>query len=109
MRGWKVIFVLALAGCGVNQGWNPNYQFENNPYGEYRAAREAALVSNSGPVQEIPVARPFYAPKAADIAGQDPVPAPATMGVRKLRIVRPAAQADAPVDIAPQMRAEQAP
>ncbi|MBU2958600.1 hypothetical protein Q4511_01525 [Paracoccus sp. 1_MG-2023] len=110
MRGWKVILVLALAGCGVNQGWNPNYQFGNSPYGEYRAAREAALVTDADPSRVIPVARPFYAPTGADIAGKDPVPVPATMGVRKLRVVKPVASAgDEPVDIAPRMRAEQAP
>ena len=43
MRGWWMIGVLALAGCGEHQGWNPNYQFGSTPYGQYRTAREAVV------------------------------------------------------------------
>ena len=43
MRGWWMIGVLALAGCGEHRGWSPNYQFEADRYGQYRTAREAAL------------------------------------------------------------------
>lgn len=46
MRGWVLISVLALAGCGEHLGVNPNYQFGGSPYGTYLAEREAALVSN---------------------------------------------------------------
>ncbi|WP_411839207.1 hypothetical protein [Paracoccus sp. ME4] len=98
MRGWWMIGVLALAGCGEHRGWNPNYQFGPTPYGQYRTAREAALVTGATPAATIPVARPFYAPTGAQIAGADPVPIPATMG---LRIRRPAAPADAPIAITP--------
>ena len=87
MRGCLILSVLALAGCGEHLGWNPNYNFGPTRYGEYRAAREAALVTAAEPPQTIPVARPFYAPTAAEIAGQSPVPIPPTMG---LRIRRPA-------------------
>ena len=79
MRGWLVISVLALAGCGENQGWNPNYQFGATPYGEYRAARETALVTNGANPAVIPVTLPVNSPTPQKIAGQDPVPVPATM------------------------------
>ena len=91
MRRWTVVTMLALAGCGVNQGQNPNYQFADTPYGRYRVAREAALMTNADPVPVIPVARPFYAPTPEGIAGQDPVTPPPTMGVRQWRILRPVA------------------
>ena len=91
MRGWWVISVLALAGCGVNQGVNPNYQFGANAYGKYRATREAALVSNGAGATTIPVARPFQAPTPAQIAGRYPVPVPPTMKAGGgLQIVRTA-------------------
>lgn len=85
MRGWWVLTVLALAGCGENQGWNPNYQFGGDDYGRYLTAREAALVTGAVPARTIPVARPLYAPTGAQIAGQDPVPVPPSMGLRVLR------------------------
>lgn len=85
MRRWAVISVLALAGCGEHLGFNPNYQFGSNAYGEYRVAREAALVSGKKPPVTIPIALPAEAPSAAQIAGRDPVPVPATMGVRTRR------------------------
>ena len=90
MRGCLILSVLALAGCGEHLGWNPNYNFGPTRYGEYRATREAALVTATESPRTIPVARPFYAPTGADIAGQSPVPIPPTMGVDKVRVVRPA-------------------
>ena len=81
MRGWLILSVLAVAGCGEHRGWNPNYRFEDNAYGKYRTAREAALVAGTARAMTIPVARPFYSPSPAKIAGQDPVPVPATMGL----------------------------
>ena len=91
MRGGSVILVLALAGCGENLGWNPNYSFGSSPYDRYRAEREVALVQGSEPSQVIPVARPFEAPTAEAIAGRSPVPPGATPKVRK-----PAARQTAP-------------
>lgn len=70
MRGCLIIMVLALAGCAENQGWNPNYQYGATPYGKYRTTREAALMAGTESPQVIPVARPFKAPTAADIAGR---------------------------------------
>lgn len=83
MRGGVMILVLALAGCGENQGWNPNYSFSASRYDQYRAEREVALVNGSDPAQTIPVARPFEAPTAEAIAGRSPVPPGATPVVRK--------------------------
>lgn len=97
MRGCLILSVLALAGCGEHLGWNPNYNFAPTRYGEYRATREAALVTGAEAPKTIPVTRPFYAPRAADIAGRNPVPAPATMGVGRVRVVKPAAADAAPV------------
>lgn len=107
MRGCLILSVLALAGCGEHLGWNPNYNFAATRYGEYRAAREAALVTDAESPRIIPVARPLYAPTAADIAGQSPVPVPPTMGVGRVRVIHPAQSAtparpaDVPVVIAP--------
>lgn len=99
MRSWLIIGVLALTGCGEHLGVNPNYQFGNTPYGKYRIQREAALVTNGSPAATIPVARPFHAPTAAQIAGQDPVPIPATMG---LRVKRPdVPKQEQPIQITP--------
>ncbi|VDS07525.1 hypothetical protein PARHAE_00701 [Paracoccus haematequi] len=89
MRGCLILSVLALAGCGEHLGWNPNYNFAPTRYGEYRATREAALVTGAESPKTIPVTRPFYAPTGADIAGRNPVPVPATMGVGKVRVVKP--------------------
>lgn len=97
MRGWLMISVLALAGCGEHRGWNPNYQFGAGSYGKYRAEREAALVSGNESPQVIPVARPAKAPTAEAIAGRSPVPAPATMGVRS----GSRSSGNAPVQIVP--------
>lgn len=90
MRGCLILSLLALAGCGEHMGWNPNYNFGHSRYGTYRATREAALVTNAEAPSSIPVARPFYAPTGAEIAGRSPVPAPATMGVERVRIVKTA-------------------
>ncbi|WP_378944805.1 hypothetical protein [Paracoccus sp. R86501] len=102
MRGWLILSVLAVAGCGEHRGWNPNYQFGDNAYGKYRTAREAALVAGSAPEMTIPVARPFYSPTPAKIAGQDPVPVPVTMGLPATKpAVKPALRRDpdAPIPI----------
>lgn len=102
MRGWLILSVLAVAGCGEHRGWNPNYQFGNNPYGAYRTAREAALVAGTSPAMAIPVARPFYSPSPAKIAGRSPVPVPATMGLPSTQPgTQPAARRDpdAPIPI----------
>lgn len=95
MRGWVLISVLALAGCGEHLGVNPNYRFGNSPYGEYLAEREAALVSNGEGPAAIPLARPFEAPGPDLIAGRDPVPVPATMGVKARRSTTVAASTPA--------------
>ncbi|WP_265499830.1 hypothetical protein [Paracoccus beibuensis] len=86
MRGWVAIGVLALAGCGEHQGWNPNYQFGSRPYGDYLAHREVTLLTGRDPVQGIPVARPALAPTPAEIAGMDPVPVPPTMRLRRIAV-----------------------
>lgn len=93
-----MVAMLALAGCGENQGWNPNYQFGATPYGEYRVARERALVTGADPSATIPLALPVQSPTAADIAGRDPVTPSATMGMRRTATARAANQ---PVQIVP--------
>lgn len=63
--------LLALAACGENTGWNPNYSAMHNGsrYAEYLQQREIAL-QGRGPVPAaIPVQLPVQAPTAADIAG----------------------------------------
>ncbi len=106
MRGCLILSVLALAGCGEHLGWNPNYNFGPTRYGEYRATREIALVTAAESPRTIPVARPFYAPTVADIAGRSPVPIPPTMGPAKVRVVKkvqaaPVRSPNAPVVIVP--------
>lgn len=57
--------VLALAACGENAGWNPNYSAMHNgsDYATYLHQREAAL-RGTGPVpQAIPVQLPAQAPQ----------------------------------------------
>lgn len=78
MRGWVIISVLALAGCGEHLGWNPNYQFGGGDYGAYKVKREAALVTGNEAPDTIPVALPAQAPTAKEISGSDPVPVPPT-------------------------------
>lgn len=103
MRGWLVISVLALAGCGEHLGWNPNYQFGGGDYGKYKAEREAALVADKEPPATIPLALPIKAPTGAQIAGKDPVPVPRTMKARGGRTVAkkaaPAAAAAATTEL----------
>jgi hypothetical protein len=77
MRGVIVVMVLALAGCNEHAGWNPNYLASAGPYGQYRVTREAALTGEAEAPATIPVARPFYAPTAQQIAG-GPAAVPAT-------------------------------
>lgn len=102
MRGWILISVLALAGCGEHLGANPNYRFGGSPYGAYLTQREAALISNGDAPTAIPVARPFQAPTAEQIAGRSPVPVPATMGIAARRSSTVTASAPvAPVTAAP--------
>lgn len=102
MRGWVLISVLALAGCGEHLGANPNYRFDGSPYGAYLTQREAALISNGAAPSVIPVARPFEAPTAEQIAGRSPVPVPATMGIGARRSSTVTASAPvAPVTAAP--------
>lgn len=101
MRGLVILTALAVAGCGEHRGLNPNYQFGSDRYGQYLTVREAALITGAEPVQVIPVARPFYAPTAAEIAGQDPVLPPPTMGIRRVVVVAdPVVPAAAPVPVA---------
>ena len=81
MRGICVTaaLVLALGACGENSGWNPNYSLGDRPYGtafdrdtayaRYLTHREAALQGKAEPSRVIPIARPFKAPTAEDIAG----------------------------------------
>ncbi|MCF3973523.1 hypothetical protein [Paracoccus salsus] len=88
MRGWLLISMLALAGCGEHQGLNPNYQFGGTRYGEYLVAREAALTTGGATSQIIPIVLPAQAPTPEQIAGASPVPVPATMGVRRVRTTR---------------------
>ncbi|WCR11618.1 hypothetical protein JHW45_04320 [Paracoccus stylophorae] len=90
MRGWLVISVLALAGCGEHQGWNPNYQFGASRYGQYLVSREVALMTRADAPQTIPIALPANAPTPEQIAGRAPVPVPATMGVRRIVTTQPA-------------------
>lgn len=94
MRGWLVVSVLALAGCGEHLGWNPNYRFNATDYGQYLTAREASLTGVRPASQTIPVALPVKAPTATDIAGQTPVPAPASMSAAAPRRAARAPQAD---------------
>lgn len=94
MRRWILISVLALAGCGEHQGWNPNYKFRSSNYGTYLAEREVALMTGSNAPQTIPVVRPVKGLSPEEIAGTSPVPIPATMRIRK-RVEAPASPATA--------------
>ncbi|SMO37041.1 hypothetical protein [Paracoccus laeviglucosivorans] len=57
--------VLALAACGENAGWNPNYSAMHNgsDYAEYYQQREAALHGTGAVPQVIPVQLPAEAPE----------------------------------------------
>lgn len=72
MRGTMVAtLVLALGACAEHSGWNPNYNLGDgaSPYSRYMTHREAALQGKAAPSRTIPIARPFKAPTAEDIAG----------------------------------------
>ena len=71
MRNLMILSVLALAACGENSGWNPNYSAMHNGsrYGDYLQKREAALHGRAPVPDAIPVQLPAKAPTAADIAG----------------------------------------
>lgn len=98
MRIGMMVAVLALASCGENQGWNPNYQFGATPYGEYRTARERALVTGADVGATIPVALPVQSPSAADLAVKARVAPSARPTVqRRVTTARP----NAPVSIVP--------
>lgn len=72
MRGtMAATLVLALGACAEHSGWNPNYGLGDGttPYSRYLTHREAALQGKVEPSRTIPIARPFKAPTAEDIAG----------------------------------------
>lgn len=69
MRKLTILAVLAVAACGENAGWNPNYTMNSTQYGEYLREREGALKGESPAPAVIPVKLPAKAPTAADIAG----------------------------------------
>lgn len=88
--------LLALAACGENTGWNPNYSAMHNGsrYADYLQKREVAL-HGRGPVPDaIPVQLPAKAPTAADIAGV-PAKKPGTVTVT----TRPVAVTPNPVAV----------
>ncbi|WP_410218362.1 hypothetical protein [Paracoccus sp. (in: a-proteobacteria)] len=93
-----ILTALAVAGCGEHRGYNPNYQFGNDRYGQYLTVREAALMTNDRPALPIPVARPFQAPTAAEIAGQKPVLPPPTMGLRRVVVAAKPGPQEKPLD-----------
>lgn len=73
-----VAALLALAGCGEDTGWNPNYTAgprpygvisERAPYATYKADRELALAGQKPASKVIPGALPVRAPTPAEIAG----------------------------------------
>lgn len=88
--------LLALAACGENTGWNPNYSAMNNGsrYADYLQKREAALHGRAPVPDAIPVQLPVKAPTAADIAGTR-VKKPGTVTVT----TRPVAVAPATVAV----------
>lgn len=69
MRKLTILAVLALAACGENAGWNPNYTMNSTDYGQYLRNREAALTGRGPVPAAIPVQLPVKAPTAQDIAG----------------------------------------
>lgn len=85
MRKLTILAVLALAACGENAGWNPNYTMNSTPYGEYLRERELALTSKRADPMVIPVQLPAKAPTPQDIAGtatRKPAPGTVTVTVR---------------------------
>lgn len=71
MRNLLILSVLALAACGENAGWNPNYMGMHNGtgYAKYMQEREAALHGKGAVPAVIPVQLPAKAPTAAQITG----------------------------------------
>lgn len=74
MRKAICLTVLALAACGENSGWNPNYSVgaqygAATPYDNYKVEREKALTGKRDAPKTVPVARPFRAPTADEISG----------------------------------------
>ncbi|SMG12328.1 hypothetical protein [Paracoccus sp. J56] len=72
--------VLALAGCGENTGWNPNYSAMHNgsAYAKYLQEREVALHGKGQAPKAIPIQLPAQAPTPDDIAGTPVKPQAAT-------------------------------
>lgn len=86
--------VLAVAGCGENAGWNPNYRHSDSPYGRYLVDREAALTGQAAVPRVIPVTLPQQAPRPEEI------------GANRVVVVtaRPAETAPAPLRSRPETR-----
>lgn len=76
MRVFVMVTILALAGCNEHAGWNPNYPATASPYGQYRAAREAALTTGADTPAAIPLARPFHTSQPRTQTGQNQGTAP---------------------------------
>lgn len=69
--------LLALAACGENAGWNPNYRAKATPYGDYLRARESALMGRrEDPPRIVPVTLPVKAPTPEQISGHSMRPVP---------------------------------
>ena len=69
--------LLALAACGENAGWNPNYRAKATPYGDYLRARESALMGRrADPPRIVPVTLPVKAPTPEQISGHSMRPVP---------------------------------
>ncbi|MDO5603731.1 MAG: hypothetical protein Q4G25_01085 [Paracoccus sp. (in: a-proteobacteria)] len=99
MRGdWIAggVALLLLAGCGENDGWNPNYRYPASPYGQYLQEREAALQGQAAMPRVIPVTEPRRAPTPAEITGQpilartQPAAATAAVSAPEPARIRPA-------------------
>lgn len=82
MRKFLILSVLALAACGENAGWNPNYMGMHNGtgYARYMHEREAALHGKAPTPSVIPVQLPAQAPTAAELAGTQPTQTTAAAG-----------------------------
>ena len=68
MRNLMILSVLALAACGENSGWNPNYSGMHNGtgYAKYMHEREAALHGKGAVPPVIPVQLPAKAPTSPE-------------------------------------------
>lgn len=97
--------VLALAACGENTGWNPNYSAMNNgsDYAKYLNQREAALHGRARAPTAIPVQLPVEAPTATDLAGLPIIKQPGGTVVRTSAPTRVRAVAPAPAPVAPDL------